>query len=68
MTHILKRKGETQRHTEDINIKSETKTGNYAATGQIAPRDITNWRIKERLQRKHDPTNTLVSDFWPPEL
>ena len=43
--------------------------GSEAATGQGTPGVTRIWKRKGRiLQREQGPTNTLILDFWLPEL
>ena len=45
----------------------------WVMEAQGLPGDTRSWKVQEKilpwkLQRKYGPADTLILDFWPPEL
>ena len=79
MTSVLVRRGEkgdTKGDTEGGRGRSCAdggRDGRDAAPGQGAPRSTGSWKRQQRifpwsLQKEHGPADTVILDFWPPEL
>ena len=67
---------EIETHGTECHVKTKTDRNDKSISQGTPPIARNHWKLGEchetnsslAPQREHDPTVTLISDFWPPEV